>query len=261
MRLTKGIVFFCDILGYKSLIENNSTTESAKIIVNHIAGINDKIIKEICAIYQFDETTRNIGYCYLKNKMECVIVSDTIIIFFDLDEYTDKDREFHSVSCLMIITYILSFIRTMFEKGLPLRGCVGFGEYFVFENMFAGKVISECYKESEKLDFTGVMITKECYKNIIKNSRNKEFIKLFKSFVELIRVPLKNKVKKDRYIFNWIDDLTWKKNRRQKLISNTKIYIMEKMTAHNKTLNNKSMSKYNNSVYVIDRLCDFAEKR
>ena len=79
MILTKGVICFCDILGYKSFLENNSTIDSAKIIIERIANIDKKIKRTVDETFKFKESTRNIGNCYLKNRMKCVIVSDTIV--------------------------------------------------------------------------------------------------------------------------------------------------------------------------------------
>ena len=148
----------------------------------------------------------------------------------------------------------------MFEEGLPLRGCVGFGEYFIYESMFSGRIISECYTESEKLEFSGVMITDECYKYIKENSKNLEFINLLESLIEDIVVPVKQNIEENRHILNWIDDLTWDNKLKIDIQEHTEKYVMEKFTAYKKTVNDKSYRKYINTVNVINELFIRSEK-
>jgi hypothetical protein len=201
--VSKGIVCFCDILGYTSLLENNSMYSTVEIIVEQICEIKEAISCKISEFHKFSDSDRNLGRCFLKGKIKHLIVSDTIIFFFDMKDIEESkiERDFHTVPALITVQFILAFIREMFDRGLPLRGYVDYAEYCIFDHFFSGKVLADCHSESNKLDFSGVCMSKNCRDYLANGSNDQNFLYLLQSMIIEIEVPTKKGHEK-RWLLN-----------------------------------------------------------
>ena len=244
-----GYILYCDILGYRSILENNDVDDSAKIIIEHIEKIDEEIKHDLKVAYGFDDNTRNIGKCFLDKRIESINISDSIVVFFDMSNSFDNDREYHTINSLVMLEYIKSFFRKMIEKGLPLRGCLNCGEFFYHNSMFASKIIPETVSQSEKLDFSGIMVTKNCVETIKRNSKNVVFKnQLFSYSLFKALVKIKPYSVEERILINWINDLTWKK---EKITSEKLDFLLEtSMKSHNRSFSAQALNKLENTIHV-----------
>jgi hypothetical protein len=56
----------------------------------------------------------------------------------------------------------------MFIEGLPVRGVINYGKYFLRENCFAGKSIVEAYQLCKKIDLSACVLTEKASDEIHK---------------------------------------------------------------------------------------------
>jgi hypothetical protein len=223
---------------------------TVKIIVEQICEIKEEISCKISKFYKFSDSDRNLGRCFLKGKIKHLIVSDTIILFFDMKDIEESkiERDFHTVPALITVQFILAFIREMFDRGLPLRGYVDYAEYCIFDHFFSGKVLADCHSESNKLDFSGVCMSKNCRDYLANGSDNQNFLQLLQSMIIEIEVPTKNGHEK-RWLLNWKHDYTSGNS-----IPETDIhdYVRKSFSMHGKTIGTGVNRKIDNTVQVIE---------
>ncbi|MCW5206244.1 hypothetical protein VU08_04845 [Desulfobulbus sp. F5] len=223
---------------------------TVKIIVEQICEIKEEISCKISRFHKFSDSDRNIGRCFLKGKIKHLIVSDTIIFFFDMKDIEESkiERDFHTVPALITVQFILAFIREMFDRGLPLRGYVDYAEYCIFDHFFSGKVLADCHSESNKLDFSGVCMSKKCRDYLANGSNDQNFLHLLQSMIIEIEVPTKNGHEK-RWLMNWKHDYTSDNS-----IQKTDIYdyVRKSFSLHGKTIGKGVDIKIGNTVQVIE---------
>ena len=135
----KGIIGFFDILGYSNLLENNDIGPNTEEVIDIILNAKSNIYKEyytqsIKAKEIYDEYVRYI------------VISDSILFY---SYYLNEDEI--DVQWKYFLLYLNIFQKYMFDKGLPVRGVVNVGNYFIKENCFAGKTIIDAIKFSNRI--------------------------------------------------------------------------------------------------------------
>ncbi|MDR3160381.1 MAG: hypothetical protein LBU28_02065, partial [Spirochaetaceae bacterium] len=158
----KGIICFFDILGYQNIINNNSIYECAKIIKNVLIGMPKEVKEDVFKYVSHNETVMMKTFeTIIKNNLNIIMVSDSMILLFDIDENINFDY-----IIVVALAYITRLFSKSFELGFPLRGCVDIGQFYYYENVFAGDSIVRTYNECNKLDFSGVVITDKMHECI-----------------------------------------------------------------------------------------------
>ena len=86
-----------------------------------------------------------------------LMFSDTFILYQDFDSQEDSIKKLQRAFAFMI--YSSYFMRFAFEAGIPLRGALSFGEYYIDEKYicFLGKPVLEAHDESNKQNWCGAV--------------------------------------------------------------------------------------------------------
>ena len=236
--IKNGIICIFDILGYKSFLQNNSVFKCAdninniilklpEDVKNHFIGLFEKIEKFKIYIPKIDT--------FLSEKFNFVIVSDTILLVFDLSEIEDFD-----FSVFIALVYARLFQEVSFKNGFPMRGCLDVGSFYFNNNIFAGDTIVNSFKEAETINFSGLVITSNALRYLQNNGR--EHVNLFlQEYVNKYIVPLKNNIEEYKYLMEWAIDLKDMKE------FDIKQYIFESFHAYNKEVSLSVMEKINNT--------------
>jgi len=151
----KGFVAFFDILGYQQILKNNDIEKAATIINDFIIGVPSLIeqqIKEIIEPFTKAETKKRL--IDISQKLKCLVLSDSIILRLPCnpsDTICIDEIMLFFLSCSILM-------RTMFEQGLPLRGAISFGDYYVNETCLAGKPIVDAYALTTSQDWSGCIL-------------------------------------------------------------------------------------------------------
>lgn len=191
-------IAFLDILGYKDIIENNST--------NYISEL---LSKSIDLSYEMSIDIWNklpLEYKEAKDDIQYTIISDSIIIWSKNDSLIDL--------FLFLITSRSIFFSFLIN-GMPLRGGITIGEIEVlnkkigkdnFSNIFFGVGLTNAYKIENSQNWSGCIVDKKCFK-ILDDLENADNIKL-KDFMDLnlitsYNVPMKNDTKVESFVLNW----------------------------------------------------------
>jgi|GEM_PF-6884129 len=245
-RINNGIICFSDILGYSNIIENNDIENCSKIIKNIILDLKnkDKFGKKMFDLIGLHNYENSSIQKFFDNNLEILIISDSVIFFFDLDNVENPDNL--DINIILALYYIILFFEESFNKGLPMRSCIDYGEYYLYDNIFAGRAIVNSYKLSSQLNISGIVLTDNCYNNILKiDSEKKRITNLLKLMLKDYLVPLKSNVEKRMYVLNWVIN---KPNYLEKDITQ---FIHKSFHDHNKNVNLSVIDKLNNTENII----------
>jgi len=203
----EGIVGFFDILGYQSFLQNNSPEYAAKEVFSTLTHLDKEIPQRLLDIGQKDLPL---------SPMEWLIFSDTILLTSPLKG--DEEDMLHTWMDFIMASLVLN--SRMFTFGLPLRGAITIGKYFVQGGCFAGKPIIEAYKLTQEIDLAACIISERAshYLSSLLSKQNPEespelFIFFRPAFIKY-PVPKKNGRSEDLNALNFAysSDFGFRKN-------------------------------------------------
>jgi hypothetical protein len=215
-------ICYFDILGYKSILKHNSSRKILEKILHLIntAPLSAEIFSK-AKIKSMEEPICEEFEQIISDRMNSFVYSDTILISCDL---TDANELIKSIcSCRML--YQASLIYTeLLILGLPLRGCIHFGDFVAIKNSFAGIGFLEAHDYAEELYLSGIRVTDD-FENSIINTLSR-CVKLLRWSHDFSRLLMFNddalmKVVNDRFLSHE-KDIT----ESVKIINNTVNYLI-----------------------------------
>jgi hypothetical protein len=247
--IENGLICVFDILGYKNFIKNNTVIECAQSIENIIEKLPKYVHDRLLEVFDpkekeeipLSDSAKMLISGLLEERLHFVNVSDTIILAFD---FTNSSEMILDLFTMVSLLYINIFQETSFEKGFPMRGCVDIGSFYLNNNIFAGDTIINCFIESERLDFSGVILTNNSVK-ILEKQNTSMTNNFLKKYVTKYIVPLNNNSEENKYLIKWTVEISNSK------INDIKQTIIESFHAHNKEVNSSVMKKINNTEKII----------
>jgi hypothetical protein len=156
-----GLLAFFDILGYRSFILHSSIQQSARIVETILLPMPSVVRKTV--IDKHRDFDRPWAKELEKHMGKPVIISDSIVLDFSIDPSLEGGIQ---VQWLVFIEACCYLQRQMFDKGLPLRGAISYGEYYIREGCFVGKPVVEAYDVGNKLDLVGCGLTLQAEKEL-----------------------------------------------------------------------------------------------
>jgi hypothetical protein len=247
--IENGITCIFDILGYKNFIKNNNVFICAENIKNIITklpdNVNDRLLKVFDPMKEDDTLFSNTAKVMISNLLEnnfrYITVSDTIILSFD---FTDLSNDISDLFTMVSLLYINIFQEISFEKGFPMRACVDIGSFYYNNNILAGETIINCFSESERLNFSGIILTNNTF-NILKDRNTRLTNAFIEKYIVNYIVPINNKTEEYKYLIKWTININ---NTR---FNDLRQAIFESFHAHNKEVNFSVMEKINNTEKII----------
>jgi hypothetical protein len=239
--VNNGIVCFLDILGYKSLIINNTIEECAKIIKEILKDLPKEVLDEIMKETKEKisaETVKLIEKIISPTNCTVIMISDSILVLFDLENELCFEDNFG-----VALAYIRKLFTKSFEVGLPMRGCIDIGSYYYNDNLFAGKSIADTYAECSRLDFSGIVLTDTVFKKVENSISGKK--RIFDNVLIKCNVPLNDNSENEKYLLKWYS----KKNYEN--INDIKQFIFNSFLKHNKGINSSVMKKIDNTENIL----------
>ena len=244
-----GFVGFFDILGYKEIIIKNEIDHVSKIITDILEVLPTKALDSVISIYP-EGTTKEVIKRPLA-KLQSKLISDSILLAYS----DDAPPMPPVVQTMVFLHYVSRLLRLSFEKGLPLRGAIDRGEYFLSDSgqCFAGKPLINCYQLGGSLDLAGCAITDDCVQYIFETAKldkaNKA-ISLFKSFMLSHLAPMKDGQSQELSLINWFFPLTdWDAKP-----DDIRTWIIDSFHAHNKQISPAVISKVTNTEIMLHRM-------
>lgn len=151
-----GFVGFLDILGYQNIIENNEIEKVSRIISDILIKMPDIVRNEMTKPFsaEYQGSIHSVI-----DEIQFRLISDSLILAIKIDESHTRDPVRTNLRSVLFLDYVTILSRILFESGLPVRGVVDFGDFFLLDHCFAGIPLINCYKLSTKLQLSGVILT------------------------------------------------------------------------------------------------------
>lgn len=234
---TSGLVAFFDILGYQNIILNNEIEKVSSLISGTLIRLPELVRKSVKE--ELDDSIRERMDTQYTSKIETLLISDSILssVAIKLDPESIPTR----LQCFIFLKYARCLTREMFNMGLPVRGVINTGEFFREGQCFAGKPIINCYKIAQQLELSGIVLTKEAFKELEKININAEYVlSPITGFSYL--VPQHNNDEK-MFMLDWWDH--------KKSGADIRQLVFESFRGHNKDVPESVLKKLRNTEFSI----------
>lgn len=194
--LRDGIVGFFDILGYQNIIDNNDIENVSKIVTDILLNLGNNVRMNI--IEQINDKALYNRYA---EGMDIRLISDSILLTLPYNSEDIRERNRQSLICVAAAQEILNMT---FKKGIPVRGAMNCGKFYLEESCFAGKPLIECYRVGQSLDFSGCAMLTDL-ENVCREYENNgsDFNILTTPLAMKHYCPLKSEKFKEMYIVTW----------------------------------------------------------
>jgi len=162
----KGFFGFFDILGYGKLNEKNNLEKLIGIFKKNILDIDKRAVT-------IDNIDKNQMLSFpFQSRVKTLNFSDTIILYQEtFESLLDIGPSILLKSCLLL--------RFAFEGGIPLRGAISYGKYYVHDRCVLGKPIIEAYENEKKQDWSGAVLCKSAEEKLQALSKRLEITRPF----------------------------------------------------------------------------------
>ena len=198
-----GLVAFFDILGYQNLLERNEPEVIAEEVLPILIGMKGKIRVSVFTSFvkNLDSESKNLSNEDRENiikaiaatllSMDWVVFSDTIVLTLPINQEAIHEQR---LLPWMIFFSAASLIQNeLFDAGLPSRGAVDYGKFFVRDSCFAGRTIVNAYKLCNQIELSACILSKlvanEMDSMLSLSGRRKQF---FENYLVEYLVPLKD---------------------------------------------------------------------
>lgn len=139
-----------DILGYSKMNEENNLESLIKIFLENIIGLDEY------AITLGGAARRQQSFSF--TEVKTILFSDTIIFYEETPKPDLISKGIIDPSQFML--KVCTLLRLAFEGGLPLRGAISYGDYYIHERVFLGKPIIEAYNFERNQNWSGAALCK-----------------------------------------------------------------------------------------------------
>jgi hypothetical protein len=182
-----GVIGFFDILGYASFLENNKPEQAAEIVLGQLLNLKDAVSSLQKHIFETDELVE--AYREGISRMKWLVFSDTVLLALPYDPEADEKGK--AFSWLLFLMNAVMLYRHMFDNGLPIRGTVSFGSFFIKGTCFAGRPIIEAYRAAQRMDLSCIALADSASAEM-SALRARDHIDLIDSLAVEYLVPLKD---------------------------------------------------------------------
>ena len=239
----RGIVSVCDILGYQNIIDNNQIERTATLIRETLQDLPALVGKEL------DDAVgagTQGAFAELTAGFEYLVFSDTVLLALPIPDTAPavlRDLQWH-----YFLTYLGLLLRTSFDRGLPMRGGVGSGEYSIIGNSFAGHAIIDALRQAQELDFAGAALTPAAGGELASAVEETGNLQHFRELVFPYLAPLKEERTQRLLLLNWFAGLHSAQNPEP---SDVRQYIINSFAAHNKDIPRTVFDKIDNTEMIL----------
>jgi hypothetical protein len=226
----RGLIGWFDILGYKSIIENNQI-EGAVFVVRKIQAI----------IERADKRCRENGFGIAGTICGYVLFSDTIVL------YCPGEGHMHTA---FFTEFSADLVSELFWAGLPVRGAWAFGAFHIHAKpgsiSLAGPPIIEACKLAERLDLAACAIAPSAEAVLTAKGILDQKSDHLLGFVRQA-VPLKGQQRRELFMLNhYAIDLHYNPTR-----TITRQAVEEQFAAHKKPIGVEVLPKVNNTLEFL----------
>lgn len=188
----KSYVAYFDLLGFANLVKSN--VESAFRSLEDLWSSKEKAEKKLLSLYKNAKTNLYIALDF--GRVKSYFFSDTILFYTHTDDFDDL---------ISILGSSALLIAEAFYKGLPLRGGISHGDFFMDERrrIFCGIPMIQAYQISEESQWMGVVVADSVAMRYNDDPRIKRSGEGPPMLVKW-NVNCKNEEDRKRWVINWI---------------------------------------------------------
>jgi hypothetical protein len=159
-----GLVGLFDILGYQQMLLANDVTSTARIVVDVLGEVPNHVVSELFEDQGLEPTGDLEAWSELepyfksvvRDEMGWLLFSDSILVSLPID--LEGGISLWGTKVVAFVQVCSFLLRRMFDVGLPLRGGISFGEFFIHDTFFSGRPIIDAYQHSESLELSGCVL-------------------------------------------------------------------------------------------------------
>jgi hypothetical protein len=173
MKTQNGLIGFFDILGYQNLLEKNEPEDIADKVIPILENIKSTVpekMKEFTKLFDENEPIvspiEKEGLDEIVDSIKWLIFSDTILLSMPVENLEDKNNE---IICVLFLATCNILQKSMFKEGLPLRGVINFGKFYIKGTYFAGRPIVEAYQLCNSLELSACVLSNRIGESIKSN--------------------------------------------------------------------------------------------
>ena len=259
--LKQGAVALFDVLGYQALLANNTLEKAVGIARQNLLALPETFTTSSYRALDLDPK----GFLRAHvHDLEWAIFSDTIILALEFPSPRFPcppnapwrlrimwDRLFVTDSqWIIFLNACAAIMRQLFIAGLPLRGAIHFGEYFIDGQCFAGKPIVAAYQDANLQDWCGCTVDRRIerhYKKILRFSGADK--PMARWILVDYPVPVKRGRRTKRSVLNWV----WLRGSPvvTKIRGDPDAYVRKSFCAHQKDIAANVEKKVRNTVAFV----------
>ena len=159
---TTGLVGWFDILGYKDFMKNSSLGYAIGVLKGIQVGVQpDRLarINGIIACLPSDKENERIIAEQARDSASWLVFSDTVVLAMPFPQSEPFNVRFVKVG--MYLELAKDLMSHYMGTGLPARGAISFGEFYLHENptLFAGRPLIEAQSWAENQEWSGCVFT------------------------------------------------------------------------------------------------------
>ncbi len=180
--IQQGLVAYFDILGFSKIASDENIREAAKIIKGRLLSIQNEIR---------EETVRKSGP--REKPTSSIIFADSILLWYEIPQ-GERASEAEPLYWFDFFSDCAALMERMFNYGLPLRGAISEGNFFIEQHCFVGKPIIECHELERQSAWCGCAIVGTAWERLeqIWQKRGPFFKDIMEQVCVEYRVPLKS---------------------------------------------------------------------
>lgn len=125
--IREGFIGFFDILGYQNIIENKEIEEVAIIIFEIMNKLKESVKSALKGLIPEGESRQD--FTVEMEKINWLIISDSILLSYEMDSKTSPSIKMYKR--ITFLLHVAMLLRFTFNKGLPLRGAIDIGRFFI----------------------------------------------------------------------------------------------------------------------------------
>jgi hypothetical protein len=239
--INQGFVGFFDILGYQDIIDNNDIENASKVVSDILETLPKKTASGLVSMVK--EQLKAAVQLQI-DVIQPRLISDSILLAMPVST-TSSDIE-KMRGAMVFLFYAAKLMRLAFDSGLPLRGALDLGDFFLSLQCFAGKPIIDCYRLASRLQLVGCVITHKCAAHIneLSNKTNQSWgAKLMFPCLAILKGGTTEKYTMLDWYFPYAD---W-----DPIEQDVRSSIIKSFHAHNKDISPEAMQKIDNTEIII----------
>ena len=240
--VNQGFVGFFDILGYQDIIDNNDIENASKVVSDILETLPTKTASGVVSL----AAERSKAAVQLQiDVIQARLISDSILLAMPVSTTSPDIEKMRGVAVFLF--YAAKLMRLAFDNGLPLRGAIDFGDFFLSSQCFAGKPIIDCYRLASRLQLVGCAITHKCAAHIRELAKKTNRPEVATNLMFPCLAILKGGTTEKYIMLDWYFPYAdW-----DPIEQDVRSSIIKSFHAHNKDISPEAMQKIDNTEIII----------